>query len=257
MKEAPGGQVGRKAGSDGGLHLLQNHPLTWSCLQLSQHAQICVLFMIQPENLSITMTFLSSWLPTFHLYQIPVTIITHPDLCLIQWHKPEKLSITVTFFSTSIPTFLLLQNLIVSLLSRPLSMPPFWLLLCPKACLKSQMPLWGLWRAPIPQFFMSQRRNNSARGKVVDKWFIRMLVRLPCGQMRGCSTPRTYWLQLYNQRKSGQGERRSLSLLSNHLPSSTSPGWSGEFSCPSMVKVAPKIILCVCVCVCVCAESIS
>ena len=255
MNEAMGRQVGRNVGGDGGLHLLQNHPLTWSCLQLSQHAQICVLFMIQPENLSITMTFLSSWLPTFHLYQIPVTIITHPDLCLIQWNKPGKLSITVTFFSTSIPTFLLLPNLIVSLLSRPLSMPPFWLLLYPKACLKSQMPFWGLWRAPIPQFFMSQHRNNSARGKVVDKkWFIRMLVRLTCGQMRGCSMLRTYWLQLYNQRKSGEGERRSLSFLSRHHASiiNISRLIRGVFL--SLYGQGSSKNYCF---VCVCAESIS
>lgn len=166
-RETGGEEEGRGRGE---LHLFRNHPLIWSCLQLSQHSQICVLFMIQPENLRITMTFLSSWLLTFHLYQIPAVIITHPDLCLIQWHKPEKLSITVTFLSPSIPSIHLLPNLIVSLLRRPLSMPPFWHLLCPKVCLKSQVPLWGLWRTPIPQFFLSHHRNNSARGKVVDKW---------------------------------------------------------------------------------------
>ena len=172
--------------------------------------------MIQPENLRITMTFLPSWLPTFHLYQIPAAIITHPDLCLIQWNKPEKLSITVTLLSPSIPSIHLLPNLIVSLLGRPLSMPPFWHLLYPKVCLKSQVPFWGLWRTPVPQFFMSHLRNNSARGKVVDKWFIRIesLWGLHVGRW-GAAAPRE--LTGYSfivKGKAERGRRCSLSFLS-------------------------------------------
>ena len=162
------------------------------------------------------MTFLSSWLPTFHLYQIPAAIVTHPDPCLIQWHKPEKLNITVTFLSPSIPSIHLLPNLIVSLLRRPLSMPPFWHLLCPKVCLKSQVPLWGLWRTPIPQFFMSHHWNNSARGKVLDKWFIRTehLWGLRMGRWGAAAPQELTGYSFTIKGKAGRRRRHSLSFLS-------------------------------------------
>lgn len=98
-------------------------------------------------------------------------------------------------------------------LGRPLSMPPFWHFLCPKVCLKSQVPFWGLWRTPVLQFFMSHHRNNST-GKVVDKWFIRIesLWGLHVGRW-GAAAPRTYWLQLYSQRKSIEREKMFFVFL--------------------------------------------
>ena len=83
------------------------------------------------------------------------------------------------------------------------------------------------------QFFMSQCRKNSARGKVIDKkWFIRI------GRLSGLQAGREVsialsWvlseLRFYNQRKRGEGEKDYLLPHSSSHPSLTPPTcWSGE-----------------------------
>ena len=55
------------------------------------------------------------------------------------------------------------------------------------------------------------------------------------------------WLQLYKQRKSGEGENFYLSWADIMLPSSVPPpGWAGEFSCLYMVKLGPQITVFMC-----------
>ena len=76
--------------------------------------------------------------------------------------------------------------------------------------------------------------ENSVRGKVIDKWFIRIGClwglqvdggEMPCREFTG--------LQFYNQRKSGEREKTSLSSLSRHhvsIISSSSRVGRGVFS---------------------------
>ena len=96
--------------------------------------------------------------------------------------------------------------------------------------------------------FMSQCRNNSARGKVIDKnWFIRIgcLWDLQAGRQEVAAPQELTGLQLYNQKV----RRRRRRLLRNSwvevmLPSFVPPpAWAGEFSCPYMVKLGPQIIV--------------
>ena len=66
------------------------------------------------------------------------------------------------------------------------------------------------------QFFMSQRRKNSARGKVIDKkWFIRIghLWGLQAGGREGATPQELSGLQFYNQRKSGEGEKTTFFFI--------------------------------------------
>ena len=93
-------------------------------------------------------------------------------------------------------------------------------------------------------FFMSQHRKNSVRGKMIDK---KWLIRIGClwglqvgGWERGCCAWELSGLQLYDQRKNGEGEKIIFfphSWVDLKLPSSTLlPGWAGVFSCPYMIK---------------------
>ena len=70
------------------------------------------------------------------------------------------------------------------------------------------------------RFFLSWRRKNSVRGKVVDeKRLIRMgcFGGLPVGRQEGALPWELNGLQFYSQRKSGKGQRRpSLSFWSWH-----------------------------------------
>ena len=68
--------------------------------------------------------------------------------------------------------------------------------------------LWGSW------FFMSQHRKNSVRGKMIEKkWFISRgcLWGLQVGGWgRGCCAWELSGLQIYDQRKNGEGEKDHL-----------------------------------------------
>ena len=92
------------------------------------------------------------------------------------------------------------------------------------------------------QSFMSQCRNNSVRGKVIDKkWFIRLgtLVKLIGRRARGCHL---------------ENLLECHSWMDVILPSSAPPpGWAGEFFCPYMIKLGQQII----VPSSMCAESMS
>ena len=99
--------------------------------------------------------------------------------------------------------------------------------------------------------FMSQCRNNSARGKVIDKnWFIRIgcLWDLQAGRQEVAAPQELTGLQLYNQ-KVRRRRRRLLrhSWVEVMLPSFVPPpGWAGEFSCPYVVKLGSQIIVFLC-----------
>ena len=74
-----------------------------------------------------------------------------------------------------------------------------------------------------------------------------MLVRLISQQARGCLTRKLSGLQLYNQRKSREREKKFChSWVDVILPALAPPGWAGEFSCPHLVKLGPQIVVYVC-----------
>ena len=130
---------------------------------------------------------------------------------------------------------------------------PFWhLFFRLEACTKLLSVILGgskeLWyHSPL----CLNTEKNLARGKVREKWFIRIghLWALQAGRQEDAAPWELTGLQVYNQKKSGVGEEELLCLswVDSVLPSSAPPpGCAGEFSWPHMVKQGPPIVFYVC-----------